>query len=308
MNINKDIDVFDFTETIQSTLSYLEGAIPKITSKYDIALYKVEPIAKNLEEENFEIFNVDVENELEEFDGEENVAYNLICLNYKENLPILYYTNAAFFDNTNKTLPIGMNLSTKVLIDNKRLEFLLVNKTKFRTNSYFKNSEENGRIKSKDIFVYEYDVSLKEDKKDDLTQEKNENILSEITEKNTESEVEIAENNEKELIEKEEIYEDLVHEEQNDDDDTIEDIQNLEAELESFDEKYEDYYEEIEKHVQKNQILKSDEEETPIVKKSKKILKIEQKYEKEMQKQQEKEEKARRKLEKKSKSKKEGKK
>ena len=55
-----------------------------------------------------------------------------------------------------------MNLSSSVLIDCKRLEFTLVGKNKFRTNNYFTESKNLILPKSKDVFVYEYDVDLKE--------------------------------------------------------------------------------------------------------------------------------------------------
>ena len=161
LNINKKIDVFDFTEKLLSMISYIEGAVPKITSKYDMPLYKVTPITENLEEEKFEVFDINVENALTNFKDSGEGAVNLIKLNFKENMPLLYYTNIIYFDNNNQTLPEGMNISSKVLVDCKRFNFQLVSKTKFRTNNYF--NEQNNLIlpKSKDILVYEYDVTLK---------------------------------------------------------------------------------------------------------------------------------------------------
>ena len=100
-------------------------------------------------------------NELSSFDDKGERALNLIKINLKENMPLLYYTNIMYYDNTNQTLPEGMNFSSKVLIDCSRFDFLLVNQTKFRTNNYFRESENLIMPKSKDIFVYEYDVKLK---------------------------------------------------------------------------------------------------------------------------------------------------
>lgn len=163
LNINKKIDVFDFTEKLLSIISYIEGAVPKMTSKYDMPLYKVTPITENLEEESFEVFDINVENALSNFEDSGEGAVNLLKLNFKENMPLLYYTNTIYFDNTNKTLPEGMDISSKVLVDCKKFNFKLVGKTKFRTNNYF--NEQNNLIlpKSKDILVYEYDVELKSD-------------------------------------------------------------------------------------------------------------------------------------------------
>ena len=54
-----------------------------------------------------------------------------------------------------------MDEATTVLIDTKRLEFNLVSKTKFRTNNYFTESNNLILPKTKDVFVYEYDVDIK---------------------------------------------------------------------------------------------------------------------------------------------------
>ena len=88
-------------------------------------------------------------------------ALNLIKLNFKEGFPLLYYSNIIFYDNNNQTLPIGMDVSSSVLVDCKRFEFTLVRKNKFRTNNYFTESNNLILPKSKDVFVYEYDVDLK---------------------------------------------------------------------------------------------------------------------------------------------------
>lgn len=166
LNINKKIDVFDFTEKLLSIVSYLEGAIPKMTSKYEMPLYKVVPITDNIHENDFSIFDINVESELQNYQDSGEGAVNLIKLNFKENMPLLYYSNIIFYDNANQTLPEGMDLSSNVLVDCKKFNFSLVNQTKFRTNNYF--NEQNNLIlpKSKDILVYEYDVTIKtEDKK-----------------------------------------------------------------------------------------------------------------------------------------------
>ena len=121
---------------------------------------------------------MNIERALQEYDENGEGALNLIKLNYKENMPILYYSNIMFYDNQNKTLPEGMDLSTRVLIDCNRLDFKLIGKNKFRTNNYF--AEQNNLIqpKSKDIFVYEYDVTLKEEQKEEneINEEKDDEV------------------------------------------------------------------------------------------------------------------------------------
>ncbi len=161
LNINKKIDVFDFTEKLQTIITYLEGAIPKMSAEYDFSLYKVSQITEKVKEQSFDVYDISVENALTEYKDDGEGALNLIKLNYKAGLPLLYYTNIIFYDNNNQTLPIGMNLSTSVFLDCKKLKFKLVQKNKFRTNKYFTESNNLVLPKSKDVFVYEYDVELK---------------------------------------------------------------------------------------------------------------------------------------------------
>jgi hypothetical protein len=161
LNINKDIDEFDFTEKLQSIRTYVEGAIPKIKSKFDMPLYKLVEIPNVLNESDLLVANINVENELKNYEDKGEGALNLLKINFKEKMPLLYYSNIIFYDNTNQTLPEGMDLSTQVLIDCEKFNFKLVNKTKFRTNNYFRESNNLIFPKSKDIFVYEYDVEFK---------------------------------------------------------------------------------------------------------------------------------------------------
>lgn len=191
LNINKKIDVFDFTEKMQGIVSYIEGAVPKITSPYDMSLYKVVPITEKIQENAFEIFDLNIENELSSYQDNGEGALNLIKINYKEGMPLLYYTNIIYYDNNNQTLPEGMNLSTKVLLDTKKLEFTLVNKNKFRTNNYFTESNNLILPKSKDILVYEYEVSYKKQDEDKEEIKEDEKEKEEI---NVSEETEITEN------------------------------------------------------------------------------------------------------------------
>ena len=161
LNINRNIDEFDFTEKLQSIINYTNGAMPKMQSKFDMPLYKLVQITEKVDENAFLVMNIDVENEFKIYEDKGEGALNLIKINFKEGMPLLYYTNIIFYDNTNQTLPEGMDLSTQVLIDTSRFDFKLIGQTKFRTNNYFRESDNLILPKSKDIFVYEYDIEMK---------------------------------------------------------------------------------------------------------------------------------------------------
>ena len=166
LNINKKIDVFDFTEKLQSIIGFLEGAIPKSKAEYDFSLYKVSQITEKVKTKSFDVYNLNVEKALEEYDDDGEGALNLIKLNFKEGLPLLYYSNIIFYDNNNQTLPIGMDVSSSVFMDCKKFSFKLVKKNKFRTNNYFTESNNLILPKSKDVDLKENDDEDEEEEDD----------------------------------------------------------------------------------------------------------------------------------------------
>ena len=172
LGINKKIDVFDLTEKLSIIVDNLNVACSKMKSIYDMPLYKVVSITNNVREKDFDVYNMDVENALSNYhDDSDEGAINLIKINFKEGLPLIYYTNICMMDNTNQTLPEGMNLSTNVLLDCNLFNFKEVKQTKFRTNDYFNNNENVLYPRAKDVILFEYDVELKDNKKDDNKKE-----------------------------------------------------------------------------------------------------------------------------------------
>ena len=136
-------------------------------------MYKIIPINDKVHKTGFEFYNFDIERELEQYKHKEESAIKLIKINIKEDMPLVYMSNIIFFDNTNNTLPKGMNLSTKALIDCDRIEFELIKKTKFKTNKYFNEINQSDKPRIVYIYFEEYNISVKEI-------EKRENKIEEI--------------------------------------------------------------------------------------------------------------------------------
>ncbi len=78
-------------------------------------------------------------------------------LNLQEGTPILYYSNIIFYENFNKTLPLGMNLSTQILLDIDKLEFELIKESEFNIN--IQKNQFDFEIKK--VKVKEYNVKGK---------------------------------------------------------------------------------------------------------------------------------------------------
>ena len=78
----------------------------------------------------------------------------LYKINTKKAMKMVYYSNIIFYDNTNQTLPVGMNLSDEVLIDLGQYNLEKINEEDFKIN-YFKDEYTNKIVK---VHSVEYNV------------------------------------------------------------------------------------------------------------------------------------------------------
>ena len=176
LDINKKIDIFDFTEKLQAYTSYLKETVNKVRSSYDMPLYKVIPVNSKLNQTDYSIYNINVERELDLYQNKFENSIKLIKINIKEGMPLVYLTNSVYYDNINNTLPNGMDVSTQVLIDSSIYEYELVNKVKINTNRYF-NDAETLYPKMLTVYIEEYNITekkagQKEEKKEEKVRKK----------------------------------------------------------------------------------------------------------------------------------------
>lgn len=199
LNINKKIDIFDFTEKLQLIASSLNESMHKISFDYDMPIYQVTSINEKLHQTDYNIFNINAERELQSYDNKFETAVKLFKLNFKEGYPAVFLTNATYFDNVNNTLPNGMDVTSKLIIDANMFDYELVKKDKIKTNRYFNLPEElYPRVLT--VYIEEYDVTLKSDKKAAKAEKKKENKETKIDEENIAEENES--NDEEEKIKK----------------------------------------------------------------------------------------------------------
>ena len=153
LNLNLDTNIESYIENLKSYLNLIKEALNKIKTPCDMPVYIVNS-KKSIEGINIFNINPEIALEKEMKSKKANIFYKL---NVKENTPAIFYTNIMFYDNFNKTLPIGMNLSTEVLIDINKLDLKCIKEDSFYMN-YKLNEYEYG---TKKIFVYEYEADLK---------------------------------------------------------------------------------------------------------------------------------------------------
>jgi hypothetical protein len=76
----------------------------------------------------------------------------------KEGTNAVDYTNIIFYDNQNKTLPVGQDLSTKILVDTSKLKLKLKDKSTFRIIQFEEENNDFSKTVIKTIHVFEYDI------------------------------------------------------------------------------------------------------------------------------------------------------
>ena len=158
LNINSDTDIKLYVENLESYFSLIKEALNKIQSPYDMSVYCINS-KKGIEGIN--IFDINPETALKnELDSKKSKI--ILCrINIKENTPALFYTNIMFYDNFNKTLPVGMNLSTEVLVDVNKLKLDFKGEETF----YINHKENEFDFTTKEVKLYEYEVDNENNRK-----------------------------------------------------------------------------------------------------------------------------------------------
>ena len=155
LDIHLDTQTEQYKENIINYKNILENCYNKMTSPIDMPIYKLSN--KTIEDEKWLIMNINAKDEIEN-NKEEAETLILNRINIKENMPFIFYSNIMFFDNLNQTLPLGMDITQKVLVNLQEYEYKLVSRKDFNMN-YLKD-EYNNVIKK--IEVYEYEIKRKE--------------------------------------------------------------------------------------------------------------------------------------------------
>ena len=151
LNINKEITLDDFIDNVRNCLNLVKEVLNKIKTNSEITIYKLSN--KKIKLENLNIFNINPRNEFKDVDLSKVKEVYLYKVNIKENTPVAFYTNYVFYDNFNKTLPVGMDLSTEILFDTFKTEIKEVKQETFNINVY--EDEYTSKVLKVNVIEYE---------------------------------------------------------------------------------------------------------------------------------------------------------
>ena len=151
LNVNLETEVDVYRDNLQYYLGLVQEALNKIQSPYNMSVYKINN-KKGIDGIN--IFDINPENAIQNVMESKKENIILCRVNMKEQMPIIYYSNIMFYDNFNKTLPLGMDLSTEVLLDLDKIQIKCIKEEEFNIN-YCSSEYE---VITKKVKVYEYET------------------------------------------------------------------------------------------------------------------------------------------------------
>lgn len=163
MDITSDTNQLGYKMTLEKIVENIEKALDKITVEEEIVIYKA-IIEENLEASNINIFNLNPEKEINRMIKSKDSRIFLYKIHLKKDTHLIAYTNSVFYENKNKTLPMGMDLSTNVLVDLSKMELAKDNEEKsFRIASIEDEKNELSKIQIKTVEILEYYEKSEED-------------------------------------------------------------------------------------------------------------------------------------------------
>lgn len=152
LNISKKTTMDEFIEILKNIDKNIEQAISKVKFIYNMPVYKITS-ADKVPTDRLSIFSM---NAVSSIENNSEKAINLYKLYINEGQNAVFYSNIMFYDNNNNTLPVGMNLSSDVLLNIEEMKLKLVNKRTFMTNLYAENEEDASKLDVTTVNVFEY--------------------------------------------------------------------------------------------------------------------------------------------------------
>ena len=167
LEVNKNTKQIGYKLKLQNIAETIKNALTKVVITEDLPVYKA-IIGDTLNPKDINVFNINPENEIKEILHQKGNKINLYKINIKRGTNAISFTNIIFYDNQNKTLPIGQDMSTKMLVDLSKVKMEKTAKTEFKIASMQDEKDDFSKVDIKHVTVYEYDIELpeKEEKQD----------------------------------------------------------------------------------------------------------------------------------------------
>lgn len=161
LNITPNTELELYIDNLRNCLNLVKEAFHKISTPSEMTIYIAG--GDKFKKDNLNIANLNSTEELyENVKKLKKDELNFYTLTLPKNSPLLYYTNIIYFDNLNQTLPMGMDVTTEVLINLKDYKLEQKETKEFRIN-YQIDEYTNKIINVKAVnYVLKNDKEMKE--------------------------------------------------------------------------------------------------------------------------------------------------
>ena len=160
LNIGQNTDVEEFKSRLEIAEKIVGESINQVKSNYDMPVYVAVSNSQMIDKVGYAIYHIIPENALKCAENINSDKINLYKLNISQGMPLIYYSNIIYYNNFNETLPFGMNVSDKILIDASKFEFIPKNMITFKVCESFEYEALDKPI-VKTIMLCEYELNLK---------------------------------------------------------------------------------------------------------------------------------------------------
>lgn len=156
LEINRDTTIEEYKEKLTKILDTIKQSIKNVKEAISIPVY-IE--TEKVDELNgLKVFDMNLE---EIIDNSENKEVNVYKVNIKSSDKVIYFSNCIYYNNYNKTLPLGMDVSTKCLLDIDKNKLKKVSKDDFRISTQI----DEFKVNTKKVNIYEYEIVEENDDK-----------------------------------------------------------------------------------------------------------------------------------------------
>jgi len=159
LEINKSTKQLGFKLSLEKVISDTKKALTKVVIPESLPVYKAFSDDK-IDDREINIFDINPEKELAQILLGDSNKINFYKINLKEGSNAISYTNCIFYDNQNKTLPVGQDLSSKILVDTSKLELKINNKDSFKILQFEDEKDDFSKVNIKTISVFEFDTEI----------------------------------------------------------------------------------------------------------------------------------------------------
>lgn len=155
LEIGKGTRQLGYKLALEKIIKDIEETTRKSQVMQDLSVYKVS--SENLSEKEINVFNINPEKEIKKINEIDEPKINLYKIDLKKNANAIAFSNIVFYENKNRTLPVGMDLSTNILVNIGSLDLKLNDKKTFRIAILENENDEFSDLKIKTINVLEYE-------------------------------------------------------------------------------------------------------------------------------------------------------